>query len=123
MKIRIRGNSIRYRLTKTEVNTLSDIGYYENSTDFGDQKFIYAVKAIDDVEVLNVDFKDNAITLYMNRAKSLTWPKSRKVGFSNVVKTKNGNELSLLLEKDFVCMDETVEDQSDNYPNPKSLKK
>ncbi|WP_047246422.1 DUF7009 family protein [Maribacter thermophilus] len=121
MKIRIRGNSIRYRLTQTEVKTLSEIGYYEDSTDFGDRKFIYAVKAIDDVKVLDVDFAGNAITLYMNRDKSITWPKSKKVGFSNVVKTKKGTSLSLLLEKDFVCMDESVEDQSDNYPNPKSL--
>lgn len=121
MKIRIRGNSIRYRLTQTEVKTLSEIGYYEDSTDFGDRKFIYAVKAIDDVKVLDVDLAGNAITLYMNRDKSITWPKSKKVGFSNVVKTKKGTSLSLLLEKDFVCMDESVEDQSDNYPNPKSL--
>lgn len=123
MKIRIKGNTIRYRLTKTEVNTLSKIGYYENSTDFGDQRFIYAVKAIDDVQELDVDFKNNVITLYLNKAKSLTWPENKKVGFSNVIKTKNGTEISLLLEKDFVCMDETVEDQSDNYPNPKALKK
>jgi hypothetical protein len=24
----------------------------------------------------------------------------------------------LLVEKDFVCLDNTIEDQSDNYPNP-----
>lgn len=123
MKIRIRGNSVRYRLTKTEVNTLSEMGCYESITDFGDQKFIYAVKATDDVELLGVRFDNNTITLYLNRAKSITWAKSKKVGFSAIVQTKNGAELSLLLEKDFVCMDETVEDQSDNYPNPKSLKK
>jgi hypothetical protein len=25
-----------------------------------------------------------------------------------------------LLEKDFACLDNTLEDQSDNYPNPKA---
>jgi hypothetical protein len=30
----------------------------------------------------------------------------------------NGQSLKLLLEKDFVCLDHTDEDQSDNYPNP-----
>jgi len=29
-----------------------------------------------------------------------------------------GVQLHLLLEKDFVCLDNTAEDQSDNYPNP-----
>jgi hypothetical protein len=28
------------------------------------------------------------------------------------------NSLYLLVEKDFVCLDETSEDQSDNYENP-----
>jgi hypothetical protein len=36
---------------------------------------------------------------------------------------ENGKELFLLLEKDFVCLDETIEDQSDNYPNPLMDKK
>lgn len=27
-------------------------------------------------------------------------------------------KVNLLIEKDFVCIDNTTEDQSDNYPNP-----
>jgi hypothetical protein len=30
-------------------------------------------------------------------------------------------ELFLLIEKDFVCLDNTFEDQSDNYPNPNAV--
>ena len=32
-----------------------------------------------------------------------------------------GKDLFLLIEKDFVCLDHTFEDQSDNYPNPNKL--
>jgi hypothetical protein len=33
----------------------------------------------------------------------------------------NDKYLFLLVEKDFVCLDNTVEDQSDNYPNPNAV--
>ena len=46
---------------------------------------------------------------------------SNKVGFSHIFVLNSGTQLNLLVEKDFVCMDETVENQSDNYPNPKVL--
>ena len=46
---------------------------------------------------------------------------SNKVGFSHIFVLNSGTKLKLLVEKDFVCMDETVEDQSDNYPNPKAI--
>lgn len=39
MKIRIKGNSIRYRLTKTEVETFSKVGFYEEKTEFKDHIF------------------------------------------------------------------------------------
>ena len=122
MKIRIQGNSIRFRLTKSEVETLAQRGYYQEETQFGDKIFAYALKADMDVQELSADFTADTITMYLNKDKSLEWPKNDVVGFSSEVKTSKGNTLSLLLEKDFVCMDNTAEDQSDNYPNPKLLK-
>ena len=35
------------------------------------------------------------------------------VGFDGI-----SGQVKLLIEKDFVCIDNTDEDQSDNYPNP-----
>ena len=42
MKIRIKGNSLRYRLTKTDVENFDRDGYLEESTNFGSQLFKYA---------------------------------------------------------------------------------
>jgi hypothetical protein len=41
------------------------------------------------------------------------WVATEKVGFEST-----DNELYLLIEKDFKCLDDVAEDQSDNYPNP-----
>ncbi|MFT6938435.1 MAG: hypothetical protein ACJA1N_002742, partial [Saprospiraceae bacterium] len=46
MKIRIKGNSIRYRLTKTEVEVFSREGYYSEETTFNGNTLVYALKAI-----------------------------------------------------------------------------
>jgi hypothetical protein len=40
-----------------------------------------------------------------------------KVGFEN-----NDGEVQLLIEKDFTCLDNVADDQSDNYPNPMAEK-
>lgn len=121
MKIRIRGNSVRLRLTKSEVDAFCSTGYYCESTDFGKHKFTYALRATTNVDKLSADFEADTITVYLNKELSASWSKDDRVGFSGEIKTKQGGVISLLVEKDFVCMDETVEDQSDNYPNPKAL--
>ncbi len=120
MKIRIKGNSIRYRLTKTEVETFSKTGSYKETTDFGNTVFTYILKAKKDIDVLEAAFNENTITLYLTDKERSGWASSDRVGFSGTMDLPNGKQLSLLLEKDFVCLDETIEDQSDNYPNPKS---
>ncbi len=119
MKIRIRGNSIRYRLTKSEVETFCNTGRFTETTDFGNAKFTYALEAKEGIDTLAAQFHDQTITLFLETGISKSWFESNKIGFSHSVTGANGTELKLLIEKDFVCMDETVEDQSDNYPNPK----
>ncbi len=42
------------------------------------------------------------------------------VAYENKVKTNNGSILALLIEKYFTCLDNTIEDRSNNYPNPKA---
>lgn len=119
MKIRIRGNSIRYRLTKSEVETFCKTGHFQESTDFGNTTFTYALEAKEGIALLDAQFEVNTITLFLEKRKSKNWFETNQIGFSHSLIKENGTELSLLLEKDFVCMDETLEDQSDNYPNPK----
>ena len=41
------------------------------------------------------------------------WLTTERVTFAD-----ESGTVSILLEKDFACLDNTDEDQSDNYPNP-----
>ncbi len=38
---------------------------------------------------------------------------------NNDVDWNDETKLSVLVGKDFTCLDNTIEDQSDNYPNPR----
>jgi hypothetical protein len=118
MKIRIRGNSVRYRLTRTEVETFCKTGHFSDRTQFIDNTFTYALKAIEGIDTLDADFRENTITMYLPLKDSHIWGRTEQVGFQNTILLDKGRELFLLLEKDFACLDETIEDQSDNYPNP-----
>jgi len=117
MKLRIKGNSIRYRLSKTDVNTIAADGYLEENTNFGSAVFCYALQVADTVE-LSIDLGSNKMTMQVPAAFVQHWPQNDVVGCDAYMPLNNGEKLYLLLEKDFVCLDETVEDQSDNFDNP-----
>ena len=112
MKIRIKGNSLRYRLTKTDVANFDRDGYLEESTNFGTQVFKYALQRALTGQ-LTADFTNNTIIMYMPADVALEWTSTDRVGYEN-----NSNQMYLLVEKDFKCLDNVAEDQSDNYPNP-----
>lgn len=122
MKIRIKGNSVRYRLSQTDVRTLADTGRVTETTQFGPtdgQVFRYALEAREDMaDGLEAAFADGCITLYLPTEAAHAWPNEERVGFENQLVVAPGVLLQILVEKDFTCLDEVAEDQSDNYPNP-----
>jgi len=124
MKIRIKSNTVRIRLTRSEVERFAQEGYIEASTPFVSNVFTYALQVRPDEygHELSADFKDNVITMYMPARMAKEWVTTEKVGFDTWMDVDNGEKLYLLLEKDFKCLDETVEDQSDNFENPLAYK-
>lgn len=122
MKIRIKGNSVRFRLTRSEVDSFEIEGYIEERTEFGSSSLIYALQRVADGDQLSAQFDNNKITLLIPSAIADEWTGTEKVGYDARMNIGGENTLYLLLEKDFKCLDETIEDQSDNYENPLALK-
>ena len=117
MKIRIKGDSLRYRLTRSDVAALAENNYLEEQTNFAGQPLVYAIKTTHSNQ-LSATHLDNTITLFMPEQMITELKDTDKVGFED----KDG-ALYLLIEKDFTCLDNVDEDQSDNYPNPLALQK
>jgi len=117
MKIRIKGNSLRYRLTRTDTFRLAEEGHLHEVVDFGSKQLFYALQVVDD-EQLSATFKDDTITVNIPAKLLQEFSDTDKVGFEGI-----HGSLHLLVEKDFTCLDNVAEDQSDNYPNPLAAKK
>ena len=119
MKIRIKGNSVRVRLTRPEVDEFAETGYLDEMTECGSNSFIYALKSKDGITNLEADFAGNKMSMYVPANIPAEWAANEKVGYENNMDIGSGKQLYLLLEKDFKCLDAPPhEDQSDNFENP-----
>jgi hypothetical protein len=121
MKLRIKGNSLRYRLSKSEVSNFVNSGYLEEQTQFGENTFVYALQSVDDGTELSATLDQNKITMFVPKLLLNEWPGNEIVGFHSNMPLTGNDSLYLLLEKDFICLDHTTEDQSDNYENPNKV--
>ena len=81
MKLRIKSNSIRIRLTRIEVNTLAATGYLEEQTLFANNKFVYALQSVDDADALSAAMNGNTITMFVPNKLIKYWPVNDVVGF------------------------------------------
>jgi hypothetical protein len=121
MKIRIKGNSVRIRLSKAEVEKLGDTGYIEEHACFGSNRFVYALRTELHANELSASFDEGKITMYIPASFIKDWAVNEVVGFEGMMAVSHAESLQLLVEKDFQCLDQTIEDQSDNYENPNKI--
>lgn len=117
MKIRIKGNSIRLRLTKTDVQTLKEKGFVEEKTIVNEEEiFSYSLKISDENEKISANFQNNKMTVFLSKDEAKILTETEEI----TVQGSQENGLFLLVEKDLQCLDTTSEDQSDMYENFKT---
>jgi len=121
MKIRIKGNSLRFRLTKSEINLLGTNSSLEEKIEFGDNQLIYCLQKSDAVKELQATYIENKITVSVPTGMAANWINTELVGLQNNYDVNHQKNLFILIEKDFVCLDNTLEDQSDNFENPNGV--
>ena len=123
MKLRIQGNSIRLRLSQSEVTKFHETGSVSDSLSFGgptDDTLTYSLERTDGSEMSTV-FEEGRIRIFVPVAQSENWATSeQEVGMEHLQRSNSSNEtLRILVEKDFKCLaDRPEEDESDNFPNP-----
>lgn len=118
MKIRIKGSSIRIRLSKTEVTKMVQEGSLQETTLFPSSIFSYALIRTQTGDKLSATFQDGRITMFVPSSLIQHWDTNSVISIESKVELNAKENLHLLLEKDFQCLDEVIEDQSDNYTNP-----
>lgn len=123
MKLRIRGNSIRLRLSKGDVEKFGEIGCVKETTQFGPTsggRLIYML-AKADVPKLKCEFKDNVIQVLVPNELAKVWVETELVGLEHLDQTTEKDQLRILIEKDFKCLHVRFnEDEEDSFKHPKS---
>ena len=117
MKLRIQGDSLRLRLTQTDVRTLTDTGAVADEMQVTPGAALrYGLHATD-TEALTATLDGGTLTVRIPRAWVASWMESDTVGFEGEVPAGDGRTLSILVEKDFACLEEDRE-EADAFPNP-----
>ena len=122
MKLRLRGDSLRLRLTQTEVLTVRDQGAYEDATTLGASagpRLAYRVETSPSGTPSvqhTADAQGTTVTVILPAAEVTTWADSpSQVG----IYFDESWGLKVAVEKDFRCLDPNRdEDESDNFTNP-----
>jgi len=118
MKLRILDDSIRLRLTQSEVAEIGDRRRVEGRTRFpGGDELCYALVAAQ-VDAPTASFEAGQVTVTVPIADALDWARSDRVGIESHLSLDHG-ELRVLIEKDFRCLaPRDGEDQSDAFAHP-----
>jgi hypothetical protein len=121
MKLRIRGNSIRLRLTQSEVDQLGSTGTVKESIEFGSASpaFSYQLSTTVDNDAVRATFEDHCLSISIPASEAENWMRSEQVSLEEVQPIDGGKFIRILLEKDFACLTERDgEDDTDAFPNP-----
>ena len=122
MKLRIRDNSVRLRLTQTEVDVLRQEGLVSARTDFpGGREFRYEIESSPASVTPAAFLSDNVLTVRLPETSVLAWATTEQVSIKGEQLLDEGENLTILVEKDFSCPAPTEgEDESDMYPHPQA---
>ncbi|MFL2527505.1 MAG: DUF7009 family protein [Candidatus Azotimanducaceae bacterium] len=124
MKLRIRGNTLRLRLSRSEVDLVAQGKEVKDFTFFpGGGNLQYVLKqTLSDTSVVKTnEGDDSCINVLVDENKARQWAKSEEVGLFGAEPLILGS-FELLIEKDFACLNpRDGGEDSDSFPNPATV--
>ncbi len=122
MKIRIKDNSLRLRLSQSEVQQLKEDGKVQASIQFGPvagATLVYEVSAIAHFNI-TATYQNHHISVQIPRTQVQEWADSNLVSIQAEQLIAENSKLIILVEKDFKCLtDRPNENETDLFPHPK----
>ena len=120
MKLRIRDNSVRLRLTRSEVDALHKDGLVSSKIEFpGGRSFAYVAESSPASVNPGAFLSENVLTVNLPETTVLAWASTEQVSIEGEQLLTDGQILSILVEKDFACLvPREGEDDSEMFVNP-----
>lgn len=121
MKLRIKGNSLRLRVSPSEMEQLLQSGRVEETIYFGteeDARLTYALELSAQAGAMTVRYRPQEVTVQVSSREARTWAEGTDVGLYGATGSGHG-PLEVAIEKDFACLDKDGAENADTFPNPK----
>ena len=124
MKLRLRENSIRFRLLQTEVRQLRETGNISETIVFGiapTENLTYSLRTSTAAGQISAQLMNNQLEVFLPMQIAEKWADTGEVGLYGEQKIGDSATLKIIVEKDFVCVDRPLdEDNTDAFPHPKT---
>lgn len=122
MKIRMKENSVRLRVGRSELARFLEDGRITETVQFGatrEASFTYALEvggAEDSGAAVRYANRNLAVVVTPEQAR--VWEQEDQVGIYSRVDLGAGKALEIAVEKDFACMDRGEDENADTFANP-----
>jgi hypothetical protein len=113
MKLRLHGNSLRLRLSQSEIAGLGETGCVEDRVQFAPGRSLTYRLESGDATRVSADFTDDCIRVKLPQTLAARWIHSDDTGIEGVSET-----LKIFIEKDFACLHRDSPEDADSFPNP-----
>ena len=122
MKLRLKGNSVRVRMDRRDIERLIDEGRVDDAVQFGPGlAFSYAVEmGAAPRERPRASYTAGRLLIRIDPEDAEDWLAGDRVGFDHL-QSVDGGVVRILLEKDFACIDRPAGEEADEayaFPNP-----
>jgi hypothetical protein len=102
MKLRIQGNSVRFRLSQPDLARFLATRRIEELVNFPGATFGYSLES-GDTETVQASFDSGALRVRIPAASVQEWASSEQEGITGE-QSFEGKTLTLIVEKDFQCL-------------------
>jgi hypothetical protein len=121
MKLRIKGNSLRLRVSRSEFTRFLSPSRIEETIHFGpgpEAKLTYALQSTPLDTGTTVRYSPQELTVVISKDLARRWSEAGEVGIYTAVDIGADGLLEVIIEKDFACIDRADEDNNDTFVNP-----
>jgi hypothetical protein len=121
MKLRIKGNSLRLRVSRSELARFQAGGRIEETIHFTaapEATLTYALESALKPSPVTVRYGSREVTVILSKDRARIWGGQSEVGVYTTLDMGPAGSLEVVVEKDFACLDRSDEDNSDTFANP-----
>jgi hypothetical protein len=121
MKLRIKGNSLRLRVTQSELARVLAGDCVEETVHFTPEangSLTYALQQTTSAKTVTVEYANSRVSILVPADQAHVWGVTEQVGIVESISMGAFGSLKLLIEKDFACLDRSHEDNQDTFANP-----